>query len=42
MLLSFIDISDLYDDTNFYSIDENLKVTEKYSEKKKPKKKKIS
>ena len=25
---------DFYDDTNFYSIDQNLKVTEKYSEKK--------
>ena len=37
----FIDISDLYDDTNFYSIDQNLKVTEKYSEKKNLKRRKF-
>jgi len=30
----FIDISDFYDDTNFYSIDKNLIVTEKYSKEK--------
>ena len=37
----FIDISDFYDDTNFYSIDESLKVTEKYSKKKNLKRRKF-
>ena len=40
-VIIFIDISDLYDDTNFYSIDQNLKVTEKYSEKKNLKRRKF-
>ena len=37
----FMDISDFYDDTNFYSIDENLVVTEKYSEQKNLKRRKF-
>jgi len=37
----FIDISDFYDDTNFYSIDDNLIVTEKYSKKKNLKRRKF-
>ena len=40
-LIVFIDVSDFYDDTNFYSIDQNLKVTEKYSEKKNLKRRKF-
>ena len=40
-VIIFIDISDFYDDTNFYSIDKNLKVTEKYSEKKNLKRRKF-
>ena len=37
----FIDISDFYDDTNFYSIDESLKVTEKNYKKKNLKRRKF-
>ena len=37
----FIDISDFYDDTNFYSIDDNLIVTEKYSKEKNLKRRKF-
>ena len=37
----FIDISDFYDDTNFYSIDNNLIVTEKYSKEKNLKRRKF-
>ena len=37
----FIDISDFYDDTNFYSIDENLKVAEKNYKKKNLKRRKF-
>ena len=33
-IVIFIDISDFYDDTNFYSIDKNLVVSEKYSKEK--------
>ena len=40
-MIVFIDISDFYDDTNFYSIDESLKVTEKYSKKKNLKRRKF-
>ena len=40
-VIVFIDISDFYDDTNFYSIDQNLKVTEKHSEKKNLKRRKF-
>ena len=40
-VIIFIDISDFYDDTNFYSIDKHLKVTEKYSEKKNLKRRKF-
>lgn len=39
-IIVFIDISDFYDDTNFYSIDENLIVKDKYySEKNMPRRK---
>mgnify|MGYP001022081615 CR=1 FL=1 len=37
----FIDISDFYDDVNFYSIDDNLIVTEKYSKEKNLKRRKF-
>ena len=37
----FIDISDFYDDTNFYSIDKNLVVSEKYSKEKNLKRRKF-
>ena len=37
----FIDMSDFYDDTNFYSIDENLKVAEKNYKKKNLKRRKF-
>ena len=40
-VIVFIDISDFYDDTNFYSIDDNLVVTEKYSKKKNLKRRKF-
>ncbi len=40
-VIIFIDISDFYDDTNFYSIDNNLVVTEKYSKEKNLKRRKF-
>tara|TARA_B100001939_G_C16882374_1_gene591513 strand:- start:125 stop:1234 length:1110 start_codon:yes stop_codon:yes gene_type:complete len=40
-IIVFIDISDFYDDTNFYSIDKNLVVSEKYSKEKNLKRRKF-